>query len=193
MCGRYEFVIEQNSEIRQIVEGIQRKYGTGKWSPGEICPTAMAPVLVSTNRTLTPVLMKWGYYLPGSLIINARAETAAVKPLFRGSLETKRCLIPSTAFYEWDAFKRRFRFSLPGNDILYMAGLYTHRVDEDCYCILTTAANSSMKPIHDRMPLVVAGENAKRWLLDNTETKKILAMVPPLLHRSSAAQQLSLW
>ena len=137
--------------------------------------------------------MKWGYQLPGTLVINARSETAAEKPLFRKSLAARRCVIPSTAFYEWDAAKRKYQFTLPGENILYMAGLYDHRDGEDCYCILTTAANPSVQPIHNRMPLVLPQPAADRWLLDDTAVNSILTMVPPLLHKTSAEQQLSLW
>ena len=161
MCGRYQFTAEQCAEIRQIVETIQQKYGAGQWTPGEIRPTAKAPVLVREDSGPSPALMKWGYQLPGTLVINARAETAAEKPMFRRSLATQRCLIPAAAFYEWDAEKRKYQFSLPGEDILFMAGLFDRRGGEDCYCILTTAANGSMKPIHDRMPLVLPRSQAE--------------------------------
>lgn len=113
MCGRYQFTAEQCAEIRQIVDAIQRKYGAGQWMPGEICPTAKAPVLVREGSGDAPALMKWGYQLPGTLVINARAETVQEKPLFRRSLAARRCLIPATAFYEWDADKRKYQFTLP--------------------------------------------------------------------------------
>lgn len=193
MCGRYEFTVEQCAEIRQIVDAIQRKVGAAQWSPGEIRPSSRAPVLVSVNHAPTPLLMKWGYQLPGTLVINARSETAAEKPLFRKSLAARRCVIPSTAFYEWDAAKRKYQFTLPGENILYMAGLYDHRDGEDCYCILTTAANPSVQPIHNRMPLVLPQPAADCWLLDDAAVNSILTMVPPLLHKTSAEQQLSLW
>lgn len=193
MCGRYQFTAEQCAEIRQIVETIQQKYGAGQWTPGEIRPTAKAPVLVREDSGPSPALMKWGYQLPGTLVINARAETAAEKPMFRRTLATQRCLIPATAFYEWDAEKRKYQFSLPGEDILFMAGLFDRRGGEDCYCILTTAANGSMKPIHDRMPLVLPRSQAEQWLSEGSQTEVLLSMVPPALAVQSAEQQLSLW
>ena len=102
MCGRYQFTAEQCDEIRRIAQMIDKKYGAGQWQSGEIRPSAKAPVLLR-HRTgeISPELMRWGYQLPGTLVINARAETAAEKQLFWESVYTRRCLVPSTGFYEW--------------------------------------------------------------------------------------------
>lgn len=159
MCGRYQFTAEQCEEIRRIAQAIQQKYGKGAWTPGDVRPANVAPVILSEGGKLAPRLMKWGYQPPGTLVINARAETAAAKPMFRESVRRRRCLIPSTGFYEWDANKRKYFFTLPGQDVLYMAGLYERRDNEDCYCVLTTAPNKSMQPIHDRMPLILTGSS----------------------------------
>lgn len=193
MCGRYQFTAEQCEEIRQIAEAIQRKYGKDSWSPGEIRPTSHTPVLVAMSNYLAPQLMKWGYQLPNSLVINARAETAAEKPLFRESVRTWRCLIPSTGFYEWDGRKHKYLFTLPGEPVLYMAGLYERRDGEDCYCILTTAPNASMRPVHDRMPLVVPKVQTSKWLVDDTFALSLLTVQPPELVCSSMETQISLW
>ena len=156
MCGRYQFTAEQCAEILQIIQEVARRHGTGAWTPGEIRPTATAPVLISSvEEGIHPELQSWGYKMPGNLVINARAETAADKPMFRTSVASQRCVIPSTGFYEWDAQKRKYRFNLPGENALYMAGLYAVRDGKPCYCILTTAANESMREVHHRMPLVL--------------------------------------
>ena len=193
MCGRYQFTAEQCEEIRQIAEAIQRKYGSQNWAPGEIRPANHAPVLTETGGEITPRLMKWGYQLPGTLVINARAETAAEKPLFLDSVRMRRCLIPSTGFYEWDSRKRKYLFTLPEEDALYMAGLYDRRGGEDCYCILTTAPNDSMRPIHDRMPLILTEPQRRQWLADSGAAADLLAAVPPELQRRSEERQISLW
>ncbi len=189
MCGRYQFTAEQCEEIRQIVQEIQRRYGDNAWQPGEIRPTASAPVLLGSG----PELMRWGYQLPNTLVINARAETAEEKPLFRGSIAMRRCVIPSTGFYEWDQEKRKHLFRLPGEQVLYMAGLYEKREGENRYCILTTKANPSMTPIHDRMPLVLRREQVDPWLREPQEASLLLHTVPPELDVTSAEAQLSLW
>ena len=171
MCGRYQFTAEQCEEIRQIADAIQQKYGAGQWTAGEIRPASKAPVLVQEGAGAAPALMEWGYQLPGTLVINAKAETAPEKPLFRRSLAAHRCLIPATAFYEWDAGKRKYQFTLPEEPVLYMAGLFDRRGGEDCYCILTTAANDSMKPVHDRMPLILSRGEARQWLSDGSKAE----------------------
>ena len=193
MCGRYQFTAEQCAEIRQIVDAIKRKYGAGQWMPGEICPTAKAPVLVREGSGDAPVLMKWGYQLPGTLVINARAETVQEKPLFRRSLAARRCLIPATAFYEWDADKRKYQFTLPEEPVFYMAGLFDRRDGEDCYCVLTTAANDSMKPVQNRMPLVVPKRQISAWLTNKDSALSMLAAQPPDFVCISAEAQLRLW
>ena len=193
MCGRYRFTEEQNREILKIIEEVERKCGKGSWTPGEIRPTAKAPVLVASDDGPTPELYQWGYKLPKSLVINARAETAAEKPLFRESLTSMRCVVPSTGFWEWDADKRKFLFTLPGSAELYMAGLYAIREGAPCYCILTTAANESMREVHDRMPLVLTRDQVRPWLEQPERSAEFLRMKPPLLVKASEEAQIGLW
>ena len=81
------------------------------------------PVLLTGKSGMAADLMSWGYRTAGPLVINARAETAAEKPLFRDSVASRRCVIPSTGFWEWDAAKQKFFFALPGEPALDMAGL----------------------------------------------------------------------
>lgn len=193
MCGRYLFTAEQCAEILQIVQAVERRHGANAWKPGEIRPYALAPVLLSDGEGIHPELQTWGYRMPGNLVINARAETAAEKPLFRDSVAARRCVVPSTGFYEWDKDKRKFFFTLPGEGALYMAGLYDRRGGKPCYCILTTAANQSMEAVHSRMPLVLRKEQIAPWLNDSQAAGDILHLQPPRLERTSADAQLRLW
>ena len=196
MCGRYQFSAEQCEEIQRIAEAIDRKYGAGSWQPGEIRPTAKAPVLLAGKRGMAPELMSWGYRTAGPLVINARAETAAEKPLFRDSVASRRCVIPSTGFWEWDAAKQKFFFTLPGETALYMAGLWTQRDGFPCYTILTTAANASMRQVHDRMPVVLTHSTVRPLLEDASAAADILHAVPPELNAAPSDlsnAQLRLW
>lgn len=193
MCGRYQFTAEQCEEIRRIAQEIQRRHGDGAWTPGEIRPTAAAPVLLADQKGVHPELLSWGYRLPKSLVINARAESAAEKPLFRDSVKARRCVVPSTGFYEWDAEKRKYFFTLPGEEALYMAGLYDIREGRSCYCILTTEANRSMEAVHPRMPLILSREQLKDWLEKPEKAEELLRSVPPELEKQPMERQLSFW
>ena len=115
------------------------------------------------------------------------------KPTFRESVATRRCLLPSTGFFEWDQDKRKYLFRLPGEPLFYMAGLYDRRSGEECYCILTTGANESMSQIHDRMPLIIPKEYIAEWLMNPFSADRILGSVPPALSYVSAEAQFSLW
>lgn len=193
MCGRYQFSVDSCEEIQRIAQEIEQRHGKSAWSPGEIRPTATAPVLVSDKEGIHPELLTWGYRLPKSLLINARAESAAEKPMFRDSVASRRCVIPSTGFYEWDERKRKYFFTLPGEGALYMAGLYDVREGKTCYCVLTTEANASMQDVHPRMPLILRREQLADWLEAPEKAVQLLHSAPPALEKTSTDMQISLW
>lgn len=194
LCGRYEFTAEQSAEIQHIVQEVQARCGAGQWKPGEIYPTNKAPVLRIESGNVRPDLLVWGFPVKGKPIINARAETAAEKPLFHSCIQQRRCIIPSTEFYEWNAQKQKFLLRLPDQKELYMAGIYQERNGQEYYCIITTAANQSMQEIHQRMPLVLTAEQQDAWLLDAGEAVKILrVVVPPALEKTAVGALIDLW
>lgn len=160
---------------------------------GEITPGAAAPVLLARGDGIHPELLTWGYRMPRSLVINARAETAEEKPLFRESVASARCVVPCAGFYAWDQQKRKYLFTLPGEGALYMAGLYDVKAGRPCYVVLTTEANASMREIHPRMPLVLTKEQAASWLTEPGTAGKYLRMTPPLLERTAVDGQTCLW
>ena len=179
--------------MQAIREALEEKYGCGAVPAGEIRPTMKAPVLLPSADGPTAELLFWGFRMPKSLVINARAETAAEKPLFRESVRSMRCVIPSSGFYEWDAEKRKYLFTLPGKAELYMAGLYAIRDDILCFCILTTAANESMRDVHDRMPLILTREQISPWLSKPEAADDVLQSIPPQLEKMPLEPQMSLW
>lgn len=193
MCGRYEFTAEDSGELQRVAALIDERYGPGRWQPGEISPTALAPVLRAGEGRARAELMRWGYPLPHTLVINARAESALEKPLFRGAMASRRCVVPTAGFYEWDGDGRKYRFRLPGEGALYLAGLYEVREGAPCYCILTTAANPSMAPIHHRMPLVLTRRDLRPWLERPGAAAALLEREPPALDARPVDAQLRLW
>ena len=108
MCGRYTvFTEEEVIEMREIINEVNQRYINtpehAAMKTGEIFPTNIAPVLALEKNALEAMLMNWGFpkWQGEGVIINARSETAMEKPMFRNSLGTRRCVIPSTGFYEW--------------------------------------------------------------------------------------------
>ena len=129
-------------------------------------------------------LVRWGL-IPrwakdagiGLKLNNARAETVAEKPSFKASFERHRCLIPANGFYEWQALsedgkvRKQPWLIRPAGDgeFFAMAGLLSawkspEGQDIVSACVITTAANSLMAPIHDRMPVLLAPEHFDAWL-----------------------------
>lgn len=188
MCGRYTiFTDADERELFEIISAANRKYGDGSFKTGEVFPGDKAPVLTMPSFR-EPSVFSWGFpSRSGSrLIINARGETAAEKVTFRDAVFARRCIIPSTGFYEWDAAKKKYRFTLPGSEALYMAGLYNVFGDVVRYVILTAAANESMAETHDRMPVVLRRDMLRPWLTDTGDALEILHTVPPELARAQA-------
>jgi putative SOS response-associated peptidase YedK len=187
MCGRYNFTIEQNDEVLEILEKLNAKLQGKEVRTGEIFPTNLAPILREENHEASPTLSIWGFpkFDGKGVIINARSETAFEKKTFRDSLLNRRCIIPSTGFYEWDSEKRKFLFSLEGTNTLFMAGLYSYYGDELRYVILTTEANDSMKEVHNRMPLIIEKRDISTWIMDHRATNDFLHKVSPQLIREA--------
>ena len=131
----------------------------------EVFPSDGAPVLVLREGKVVPAVMGWGFpgMQGGRNVINARAETAEERPMFRDGVAARRCVVPATGFYEWDADKRRYLFRMPARTELYMAALYGVFGGEARYCILTTQANASVAPVHHRMPLVLRAQEVRPW------------------------------
>ncbi|WP_312280705.1 SOS response-associated peptidase [Oscillibacter sp.] len=193
MCGRYQFTAERCAELQEIVQEIRRRCGKDAWTPGEIRPSLKAPVLVEREGRVEAVLMRWGFQTQKSLIINARSESTEEKPLFRDSVQTRRCVVPTSGFYEWSADKRKCLFRLPDAQALYMAGIYDQRQDESYYCILTTEANESVRGIHPRMPVVLRREEISGWLMEPSTFRRMLKKIPPQLLATAEDNQTSLW
>ncbi|HZU36522.1 MAG TPA: SOS response-associated peptidase [Gemmataceae bacterium] len=125
------------------------------------------------------VALRWGlipYWASdpaiGQRLANARAETASAKPAFRQPFRSRRCLIPASGFYEWQrqtVGKAPYYIEPRGDQPLALAGLWDSWQDpegqpvESC-TILTTEANELLRPIHERMPVVVPPADFARWL-----------------------------
>ena len=206
MCARYTiFTEEEIIEIRSIIDEVSRKFGDGAVNTGEIRPTNTAPVLTLEDNQLVPCPVSWGFpkWDGKGVIINARSESALQKPMFSKPLLSRRCVIPSTGFYEWAAAsvfgqqisllpaentpkakepKVKLFFRRPDEPMLYMAGMINTFQDKsgktkNVFVILTTAANASMSPFHDRMPVILSPSELEDWISSETFMRQVLARV----------------
>lgn len=109
----------------------------------------------------------------GARLINARSETVAEKPSFRGAFKKRRCLIPADGFYEWQRRegnrKQPFYFRMRDEHPFGFAGLWERWEGKggevlDTCTILTTEANEVLRPVHDRMPVIIHPEDYELWL-----------------------------
>lgn len=191
MCGRYSlFTDEENREIMEIIQEISRKYPDTNVKTGEIRPTNIAPVLLQEGGRIQADIAGWGFpkFTDKGVIINARAETALDKPTFRKSIETRRCVVPSTGFYEWsqDTAHQKYIFRLPESRTLYMAGIYNEFKGERRFVILTAEGNASIRDIHNRMPVVLRPEMVDDWIINKDKVLPILTEELPQLVRQLA-------
>lgn len=179
MCSRYS--------LTSPPEAVRSYFGVKSAEPFppryNIAPSQPVHIVrlnAASEREL--VLVRWGL-IPSwvkdprefAMIINARSETAAEKPSFRAAMRHRRCLVPTDGFYEWTGPSGNKTPHLirpgpgAGGTLMAMAGLYEHWLGADgseieTMAILTTDANPTMRPIHDRMPVIVPPKHFERWL-----------------------------
>lgn len=198
MCGRYYVDDETAREIEKLIRQVDEKMRKAEnihLQAGDIHPSEVAPVIAANHNNLCCRWQRWGF--PGfngkQLIFNARSESALEKKMFKESVEQRRVVVPATWFYEWNKNKEKNIFYREKQPVLYMAGLYNRYQDEDRFVILTTAANESMRPVHDRMPLVLEQDEIEKWLFEDSLTESLLHKKPALLERRVDFEQMSLF
>lgn len=178
MCGRY--FLDESPELRPFVEEMNRsplvrkfQETTGLTTHGEVRPTQVVPVIASNracNKTVFP--MKWGFN-GQTLLINARAETAATKPTFREAWRSHRCIVPASYYFEWEHYidnsgkkKTGPKYLLQPKDkpVTWLCGLYRMEEGLPCFVILTRSPSAEISFIHDRMPLMMPEEYVPLWI-----------------------------
>ncbi len=191
MCGR--FVIELSPDLVTKFFGLTEvpdlppRYN--------VAPTQPVPVIreaADGSRRLS--LMRWGLVPawakePGEGLINARCETVNEKPSFRQAFRQRRCIIPASGFYEWskvDGRKVPYYVRMADGAPMPFAGLWEAwrspegQVLETC-AILTTAANATVAPIHDRMPVILHPDEFGLWLDRQVhDAERLTALVCPV-------------
>ncbi|MDZ4763864.1 MAG: SOS response-associated peptidase [Chloroflexota bacterium] len=174
MCGRFALVVEPDL-LQQTFQLASLPAVAPRYN---IAPTQYLPVITNdAPHDLT--VLRWGL-IPSwskdassaSKMINARSETAADKPAFRAAFKRRRCIIPASGFFEWQARedgKTPMFIHLKSAPLFGLAGLWEiwHSAQGDemrTLTILTTEANTFMQPIHDRMPVILDPADYALWL-----------------------------
>jgi putative SOS response-associated peptidase YedK len=136
----------------------------------------------------------------GNKMINARSETVSEKPAFRSAFKKKRCLVIADGFYEWRTEgKRKFPMyiRLKSGEPFGFAGLYNVWTspggEKTCTCtIITTEANEAVKPIHDRMPVILPRDKEDIWVNPAIEDREeLLAVLKPYSSEEMEAYEVS--
>ena len=198
MCTRFYYdnsIPELDNVAREAASSpLAQKFVVNLSKPiitnGEVRPTDIVPVYApdkSGNKAVYP--MKWGFTLPlpktsntgksGSLIVNARVETAPVKKTFAESWAKRRCIIPCAYYYEWrhalnpntgkSITKEKYMIQPVGSEVTYLAGLYRIEDGYPVFTVLTTEPTEELAQIHDRMPVIFPADVIDEWIRPGTE------------------------
>jgi len=177
MCGRYL----QLSSGPGLAAWFGFEGGPPLTPRYNVAPSQNVPVVrqAEADGRRECVLMRWGLVPSWAKevsfnfsTINARAETLASKPTFRNSFKRRRCLVPADGFYEWQAtggkHKQPFVIRPVDGKPLAFAGLWDRWSgpdgDLESMTIVTTAANDLVRPLHERMPVILPPEHYALWL-----------------------------
>jgi putative SOS response-associated peptidase YedK len=193
MCGRYTLASTTPAQLRarfplgESVE-IRQRFN--------VAPGDEVLAVVMREGGPTGALLRWGLVPPwaedpriGFRMINARAETVADKPAYRGPFQRGRCLIVADGFYEWEreAARRPFHITRDAGGPFAFAGVRTAWRDprdpdgglRSC-AIVTTAANAKIQHIHPRMPVILDSADEQEWLDPSTPEGRLHELLRPL-------------
>ena len=209
MCGRYA-LYGPVSRLREAFDAVPEGFEfEPRWNAA---PMQWLPV-VRQRPTGERVIhrLRWGL-VPSwakdetiaTRLINARGESVGEKPSFRAAFRRRRCLVPANGFYEWQPLgdrqgggKQPFYIHPVGGEFFALAGLWerwTRPADGeeiDTFTIVTTEANAAMRPLHDRMPVILAPADWWAWLNGATAADQVQALLRPCPEAALAAYPVS--
>lgn len=207
MCGR--FVNKAKKEDIEKEFKVSSKNSKIYKPRYNAAPSQMIDVILEPKAERVITELKWGLVPSwakdadiGNRMINARGETLTEKPSFREAFKSRRCIIPVSGFYEWQrkgtGGKQPFYFYLNDKDVFGLAGLWENRIDkqtgeelETC-TIITIEANETLKPVHDRMPVILKTESYDEWLdAKMKDTEKLQKLLKPYSSKEMSSYPVS--
>ena len=192
MCGRYALNLPAPvflDYFAALGEGLA-------WAPRyNLAPLQFVPVIRQRpSGERVAHLLRWGL-IPSwakdasmaTKLINARGETLGEKPSFRSAFKSRRCIIPASGFYEWQSVpggKQPFFIQPAQAAVFGFAGLWERWSQADgtpldTFSVVTTAANETMKPVHERMPVILQPDEFATWLDRESEPAAVSALIQP--------------
>ena len=174
MCGRFT--------LHTLPDVLQEHFGVDEMPAMQasynIAPSQEIATVRMSGARRHMALLRWGLVpswakelKAGYSMINARAETVADKPAYRTAFRLRRCLVPADGFYEWRQTgdgKQPYHIRMKNGGVFAFAGIWERREGDDgilesCSSIVT-AANDTIRPVHDRMPVIIAPRDYAAWL-----------------------------
>lgn len=185
MCGRFTIAVTRDEMISYLQENFQIPefeidYNLPRYN---VSPTQDILTIINDGSKYRVGKIRWGF-VPffakeintKYLMINARKDSLITKNFYKDSLLNKRCLILSDGFYEWAKTtngKIPYYIKIKNKKLYTYAGLYSKAIIDGkplfTTTIITTNANQFMEEIHDRMPIILDEDNAKKWLDTNNQ------------------------
>ena len=179
MCGRFGLTHEASRELAYLL-GVDEADLSFHRPRYNIAPTQEHFVLISEYERRKVLRAKWGLVNTGAKdnsraaqCINAMAETVEARPAFREAFRQRRCIVPADGFYEWRGAKQQRTpvwFHPQDGGLLFFAGLYEewqppNGSPETTFTILTCDPNAVTRPIHNRMPVILANTKTQEdWI-----------------------------
>jgi putative SOS response-associated peptidase YedK len=207
MCGRFSLGVDTDRLVAEF--GLATIAGEHR-PRFNIAPSQDVLAVVRGPDGLRAGLLRWGL-IPhwskdssmGARTINARSETVDRRPAFEDSFRRRRCWVLADGFYEWrkepDGSRTPFHFHLPDGRPFAFAGLWDRWRGLDgaeilSCTLLTTEPNEAVRPIHDRMPVVLPPDARGRWLdpdIDPDELRSLLRPFPDLMIQHAVSDRVN--
>src|SRR5258708_21215444 len=190
MCGRY--ALHANPEVVALQFALDN--AAEFKASYNVCPgREILVVRLDREKKRVAGQYRWGL---GNKIANARGESLAQRPGFRDAFRRWRCLVPASGFYEWQTVsgrKQPWYFAPTDAGLFGLAGITALWNGIRSVSLITTAPNTLMAPIHDRMPVIVAREDYAAWLdPQNQDAAALAGFVRPYAAERMAARRVSM-
>ena len=186
MCGRFEL----KTKYDQLPKYLKKDYPIGldtKYETQNLIRPSDPVLVIKNEGKIQTTFMSWGFISPWAKNpfekgiprpFNARSETIEEKKIFHGSWKNKRCLIPASGFFE-----KKYRIRKENYETFWLGGIWSKWTSSDgaeleSCCILTTEPNALVKPIHNRMPVVVPNGYEVQWTEQVKDHYELQRLIP---------------